>query len=136
MFRNICILAIMAIKAGAAPAEPVTGVDFFEDRSGYPCFATLSTDAGKEVTLQLSDYKDVWSRNFVVSNSASIYRRFFDNRGLRDGDAFEEAFSGIRIGERTFDLHEASLFEVKREDVDEKSAGIFRINEHHNVAHA
>lgn len=133
MSRKTCILAIMALRAGAAAAEPVTESEFFEDRSGYPCFATLSTDAGETVTLQLSDYKDVWSFNFIVSNRASVYRRFFDSRGLRDEDAFEKAFRGVRIGEQTFDLHEASLFEVQREDVDEKTAGIFSINERHNV---
>jgi hypothetical protein len=136
MFRNIFILAIITFKVGSAAAEPVTGSEFFEDRSGYPCAATLSTDVGKAVTLQLSDYKDVWSLTFIVSNRASVYRQFFDSRGLHEGDAFEEAFRSVRIGKRTFVLHEASLFEVQREDVDEKSFGVFDINEQHNVVRA
>lgn len=82
MIRQIGLSAIFIVSAGVAVSETVTGGEFYEDRSGYPCFATLNTDAGKSVTLQLSDYKEVWSLNFVVSDRASVYRRFFDSRGL------------------------------------------------------
>lgn len=136
MLRNTCILAIAIFKAGAAAAAPVTGSEHFENHIGYPCFSTLSTDAGKAVTLQLSDYKDVWSLNFIVSNRASVYRRFFDSRGLQDRDAFEEAFRSVRIGESNLDLHESTMFEVKREGVDERTSGIFEINERHNAVRA
>lgn len=136
MNRKICISAILALSASTAAGETVTGSEFFEDRSGYPCFATLNTDAGKGVTLQLSDYKDVWSINFIVSDRAAVYRKYFDSRGLRDEEAFENAFGGIRIGERNFKFNDTSLFEVQRKDVDEKSAGIFSIDERHNVARA
>ena len=136
MIREIGLSAIFIVSAGVAVSETVTGGEFYEDRSGYPCFATLNTDAGKSVTLQLSDYKDVWSLNFIVSDRASIYRRFFDSRGLRDKGAFEVAFEGVRIGERSFDFNDTSLFEVQRQDVDEKTAGIFSVDEQHNVARA
>lgn len=136
MIRRFGFSAIVVLSAGAAAGETVTGIEFFKDRSGYPCFATLSTDADKSVTLQLSDYKDVWSLKFIVSDRASIYRRFFDSRGLRDEDAFEDAFGGVRIGERTFDFNDMSLFEVQRQDVDDQTAGIFSVDEQHNVARA
>lgn len=136
MIREYGISAIFILSAGVAVGETVTGGEFFEDRSGYPCFATLHTDAGKSVTLQLSDYKDVWSLKFIVSDRASVYRRLFDSRGLRDEGAFEDAFGGVRIGERSFDFNDTSLFEVQRQDVDEKTAGIFSVDEQHNVARA
>ncbi|MFY0692390.1 MAG: hypothetical protein JXR14_10785 [Paracoccaceae bacterium] len=130
------ISAIFILSAGVAAGETVTGGEFFKDLSGYPCFATLQTDADKSVTLQLSDYKDVWSLKFVISDRASVYRRFFASRELRDEDAFEDAFGEVRIGERSFDINEAMLFEIRRQDVDEKTAGIFSIEEQHNVARA
>lgn len=136
MYQSISVLSIFALSSGAALAENVTGSELFQDRSGYPCFAILSTDAGKSVTLQLSDYKDVWSLKFIIADRASVYRRFFDSRGLRDEDAFADAFAGVRIGEREFDFNDTSLFEVQRKDVDDKSAGIFSIDEQHNVARA
>lgn len=136
MFRQIGISAIFIVSANVVVGETVTGGEFYEDRSGYPCFATLNTDAGKSVTLQLSDYKDVWSLKFIVSDRSSVYRRFFDSRGLRDEGAFEDAFEGVRIGERSFDFNDVSLFEVRRQDVDEKTAGIFSVDEKHNVARA
>ena len=136
MIKQIGLSAIFIVSAGIAVSETVTGGEFYEDRSGYPCFATLNTDAGKSVTLQLSDYKDVWSLKFIVSDRASVYRRFFDSRGLRDEGAFEDAFKGVRIGERSFDFTDTSLFEVQRRDVDEKTAGIFSVDEQHNVARA
>ncbi|MDX8355678.1 hypothetical protein [Cognatiyoonia sp. IB215182] len=136
MIRNLGISAVLIFGAGMAAGETVTGGEFFEDQSGYPCSATLQTDANKSVTLQLSDYKDVWSLRFIISDRASIYRRFFDSRGLHDKDAFEDAFRGVRIGERSFDFNDASLFEVHRQDVDDKTSGIFSIDEKHNVARA
>lgn len=136
MIRRFGISAILILIAQVAAGETVTGGEFFEDRSGYPCFATLHTDADKSVTLQLSDYKDIWSLNIVISDRASVYRRFFDSRGLRDNDAFEDALGGVRIGEHSFDFNDTSLFEVQRQDVDEKTAAIFSIDEQHNVARA
>lgn len=136
MIRQIGISAILTMTAGMAAGETVTGSEFFEDRSGYPCFATLNTDVGKSVTLQLSDYEDVWSLIFIISDRASVYRQFFDSRGLRDEDAFENAFGGVRLGARTFDFNYTSLFEARRQDVDEKTAGIFSVDERHNVARA
>ena len=136
MIRQISISAIVALNAGTAVGETVTGIEFFEERSGYPCFATLNTDADKSITLQLSDYKEVWSLKFIVSDRASIYRRFFDSRGVRDEDAFEDAFGEVRIGERMFDFNDAWLFEIKRQDVNESTAGIFSVDEQHNVARA
>lgn len=127
---------LISIIGSGVNAETVSSHEMFEDRSGYPCFATLDTDAGKSVTLQLSDYKDVWSLKFIVSDRASIYRRFFDSRGLRDEDAFKDAFGGVSIGERSFDFNDTALFEVQRKAVDEKTAGIFSIDEQHNVARA
>jgi hypothetical protein len=133
----ICLIfGLVSAATDVASAESITGSEFFENRSGYPCFANLTTDSGKNVTLQLSDYKDVWSLKFVIADRASVYRRFFDSRGLRDEDAFADAFAVVRIGEREFDFNDTSLFEVRRPDVDEKSAGIFSIDEQHNVAHA
>jgi hypothetical protein len=129
-------LVVCTLTAKAAAGETVTGSEFFEDRSGYPCFATLNTDADKNVTLQLSDYKDIWSLNFFVSDRAPVYRNFFDSRGLRDSDAFEDVFGGVRIGEHTFDFNDTTLFEAKRQDVDENSTGEFSIHEQHNVARA
>lgn len=136
MIRKIKIAMVLTLIAGTAASETVTSAEFFEDRNGNPCFVTLNTDLGKSITLQLSDSKDVWSLNLIISDRASIYGRFFDSRGLRDGSAFEGAFDHIRIGERTFDLNDASLLEVQRQGVDEKSAGIFSIEEQHNVARA
>lgn len=129
-------LAIIALSAGAAKSETVTTIEHSINRNGFPCFATLSTDANKKITLQLSDYKDVWAINFIISDRASIYRRFFDSQGLRDENAFADAFSEVRIGESTFDFNSISLFETSLHDVDEKSAGIFSIEEQHNVARA
>lgn len=136
MNREIWISAIFALSASTAAGEAVEGGQFFENHSGYPCFVTLNTDADQSVTLQLSDYKDAWSLNFVISDRASVYRRFFDSRGLRDEVAFKDAFSEVRIGEGTFNFHDTSLFEVQRQDVDEKSTGILSIKEQHNVARA
>ena len=136
MIRKFGISAIVVVSAGAAAGETVTGNEFFKNRSGYPCFSTLNTDANKNVTLQLSDYKNVWSLNFVVSDRASTYRQFFDSRGLYDDVSFEVAFGGVKIGGQTFDFSDASLFEIRRQDVDGKTAGIFSLNEQHNVARA
>ncbi|SFA98289.1 hypothetical protein SAMN05421688_2086 [Poseidonocella pacifica] len=136
MIRSFGISAILILSAQASAGETLTGGEFYEDRSGYPCFTTLHTDAEKSVTLQLSDYKDVWSLKFIISDRASVYRRFFDSQGLRDADAFKDAFGGVRIGERSFDFNDTSLIEVQRQDVDEKTAGIFSVDERHNVARA
>lgn len=137
MYFKIGALALLAGLAGSvATGETVTGQEFYEDHNGYPCFLTLRTDAGTGVTLQLSDYKDVWSLKFVVSDRAKVYRRFFDSRGLRDADAFAEAFQSVRIGDRNFDLTDTSLFAVQRSGVDDKTAGFFEIEERHNVARA
>lgn len=136
MIRVTCLSAILMMFAGTVMGETVTGSEFFKDRSGYPCFVTLNTDAGKSATIQLSDYKEVWSLNFVISDRASVYRGYFDKRGLRDEDAFAQAFGVVQIGENSFDFNDVSLFEVMREDVDEKSAGIFSLDERHNVVRA
>ncbi|WP_420858013.1 hypothetical protein [Marivivens marinus] len=136
MFRAFNISAALTLVACEATAETVTGREFFEDRAGYPCFVTLYTDADKSVTLQLSDYKDIWSLRFIISDRSLVYQRFFDNRGLRDEDAFEDAFGEIRIGADRFDLSDVSLFEVRLQDLDDNSAGIFGIEERHNVVPA
>lgn len=136
MKQLIAISAALIVDANHAASESVIDSEFFEDRSGYHCFATLTTETEKTITLQLSDYEDIWSLNFIISNRASVYQRFFDSHGLRDEDEFEMAFRGVRIGERTLDFNDTSLFVVKREDVDEKSAAIFSIEERHNVASA
>lgn len=136
MLRQIGLFASLIFSAGGAVGETVIGSEFYEDRSGYPCFATLNTDAGKSITLQLSDDKDVWSLHFIVSDRALVYRQFFDSRGLQDTGAFEDAFQEVLIGDRSFDLNESFLFEVQRKDVDEQTAGIFSVPEQHNVARA
>lgn len=136
MIRTLCVSLSVILSAGMVAGETVTRGELFKDRSGYPCFATLHTDADKSVTLQLSDYKDVWSLNFVISDRASVYRRFIDSRGVRDEDAFEDAFDNVRIGNRSFDLNDTSLFTRALQDVDKKSAGIFSIDERHNVVSA
>ncbi|WP_282602221.1 hypothetical protein [Paracoccus sp. PARArs4] len=136
MFEEIGLSAIIIVSAGVVVGETVTEGEFSKDRGGYPCSATLNTDAGKSVILQLSDYADAWSLKFVVPDRASVYRRFFDSRGLRDEDAFEDAFGGVRIGERSFDFNDTSLFEIQRQDVDEKTAGIFSLDEQHNAVRA
>jgi len=96
----------------------------------------LNTDADKKITLQLSDYKDVWSLHFLISDRANIYRKFFDKRGLRDEAAFTGAFGEVRIGKRTIDFNDISFLEVQRQNVNEKTFGIFSIEEQHNVARA
>lgn len=136
MIRKIGLSAIYLMSAEVAVGETVTGGESYEDRSGYPCVATLNTDAGKSVTLQLSDYKDVWSLKLIVSDRATVYRRFFDSRGLRDKGAFDTAFEGVRIGERSLDFNDTVFFEVQRKDVDEKTTGIFSVDEQHNVTRA
>lgn len=133
-FRSAGVSLVFLLAASAGAAETITGQEFSKDFNGYPCFVTLNSEAGKDITLQLSDYKDVWSLNFIVSNRADVYRRFFDSSGLRDERAFGEAFESVKIGDRDFDFEETSLFEVQRQDVDEKTAGIFEIKEQHNVA--
>ncbi len=135
-FQSACIPLAILLAAGAAAAETVSGSEFSKDFNGYPCFVTLNTGAGKGITLQLSDYKDVWSLNFVVVNRADVYRKYFDSRGLRDERAFKDAFRSVKIGDRSIDFEETSLFEVQRKDVDEKTAGIFEIKEQHNVTQA
>lgn len=135
-FKGVIGSSVFLLVFGPAAAETIVGQEFSKDFNGYPCFVTLNTEAGKGVTLQLSDYKDVWSLNFIVSDRADTYRRFFDSRGLRDERAFSEAFGGVKIGGRDFNFEEISLFEVQRQDVDEKTAGIFEIKEQHNVSQA
>ena len=134
--KHILTAAAFVLSAEAAACETVTSNETFEDRSGYPCFATLHTDVGKSITLQLSDYKDVWSLNFIISDRATVYRQFFNSRGLLDPDAFDDALGSVSIGERTFEFADTWLYEAQRQDVDEDSAGIFSINEQHNVARA
>lgn len=133
-FKGAVVSAVFLFATGAANAETVVGQEFAKDFNGYPCFVTLNTEAGKSMTVQLSDYKDVWSLNFFAPDRADIYRRFFDSRGLRDERAFSEAFSSIKIGGRDFKFEEVSLFAVQRKEVDEKTSGIFAVKEQHNVA--
>ena len=133
---GIGILVLSIFGAGTALGETVISQETFKDRSGYPCFTTLTTDADKSITLHLSDYKDVWSIDFFVSDRAAVYRRFFDSRGLRDEAAFEDAFGSARIGGRAFEFNDTLLFDVRRQDIDEKSAGVFGIEAQHNVTRA
>ena len=130
------LIGLFMMLADVAAGETVVAQEFFEERSGYPCFATLRTDAEKSIIMQLSDYKDVWSLNFVISNRSAVYRRFFDSNELRDEEAFGEAFEAVQIGKRNINFNETSLFEVQRKDVDENTVGIFSIDERHNVAQA
>ena len=134
--KHILTAAAFVLSAEAAACETVTSNETFEDRSGYPCFATLHTDVGKSITLQLSDYKDVWSLKFFISDRATVYRQFFNTIGLPDQDAFYDTLGSVSIGERTFEFAKTRLYETRRQDVDEDSAGIFTINEQHNVARA
>jgi hypothetical protein len=127
---------ILLFSSGAALCETVSGYELSEDKSGYPCFLDIQTDAGKKITLQLSDYKDVWSINFFVQGRASTYRQFFNTHGLHDGDAFTTAFPKISVGGTAFDLYEASLFVVQQSEVGEDTSGLFSISEQHNVAAA
>lgn len=136
MIKEIGTSVILTFFAGMAAGETVISSELFEDRSGYPCFATLSTDAEKGVTIRLSDYKDVWSLVFLISDRASVYVHFFKSNGLRDVDRFEDTFDRVLIGDRSFDFNEASLFEVQRQDVDENTTGLFSVDEKHNVARA
>lgn len=133
LFRYASASAVFALAAGVATGETVTSSEFKKDQSGYPCLAELITDADKSVSVNLSDYKDVWSVNFYLSDRASVYRRFFNNRGLHDKDALEDSFSIILIGESSFDIHDSTLFAVQLKDVDEKTTGIFSVKEKHNV---
>lgn len=125
---------ILLFSSGAALCETASGYELSEGKSGYPCFLEVETDAGKKITLQLSDYKDTWSITFVVSDRASIYRQFFDAQGLRDEDALTAAFQKVIVGGTPFNIHEASLLEVQQIDVSEKTTAFFRISEQHNVA--
>jgi hypothetical protein len=136
--RNLLGLAIFLLTTSTATAaETVTGSELKEDHNGYPCFTTLHTDAEKKITLQLSDYKDVWSLNFFVSDRAFIYRQFFDNQGLRgDNDAFAEAFDSVRIGERTITLNDAHFYVIRLQDLDESSGSSHSIVLRHNVVMA
>lgn len=137
MIQKFGILAGLVLIAHAAAGETVIVGEFHEDHNGYPCFATLHTDADRSVTLQLSDYRDIWSLRFVVADRASDYRRFFDSRGLRDKNAFKKAIDLVRIGERSFEFNDTSLlFGVRREEVNEKTTGIFSVDEQHNVTRA
>lgn len=135
MIRQTCFTVILALSAGAVSGETVTGSETFENRSEYPCFATLQTDVGKEIILQLSDYKNVWSLNFMISDRGTAYRRFYNNsRGLLDLDAFKDAFGEVRIGESTFEFGDIFIFATRRIDVDEDTFAEFKIIERHNVA--
>lgn len=133
-FRNAGISLAFLLMAGTAASETVTGQKFLKDFNGYHCYVTLNTEAGEGLTLQLSDYKDVWHLIFGVDNRADVFRKFFDSHGLRDARSFESAFRSVKIGDRDFDFDEATLFEVQRKDVDQTTTGIFEIKEQHNVA--
>jgi hypothetical protein len=140
MIRQTSFTIMLALSAGAVAGETVTRSETFEDRSGYPCFATVHTDVGKNFTLQLSDYKNVWSLNFLFSDRAAAYRQFYNDgsegKKRLDKDAFRDAFGGVRIGESTFEFDDIStVFMYQyRQDVDEYTTAIFEIHEKHNVA--
>ena len=110
-------LAFLMTIGSQVVAETVTGSEFEKNVAGYPCFLRVDTDANKQIVLQLSEQKDVWSLNFLVLDRAAVYRRFFTDN-LRDDDAFSNAFDAIRIGERRIKLNRATLFEVQLQDVD------------------
>jgi hypothetical protein len=133
MRKWISISAVMVLSAGIAAAEIVTSSEFSKGNNRVPCSVDLNTDAGKKIDVLLSHNNDIWSLDLFVSDRASVYRRFFDNRGLRDEDAFSAAFSELRIGDRTFDFDEVTLFEVLQRDLDEETTGGFEIEEKHNV---
>lgn len=136
MTKSAAIALALLPLGSSLTAETLTSHELQQNVSGYLCLLNMETAEGPEVSLQLSDYKDVWSVNILVQNAPDRFRRFFDERGLRDEEAWEEEFQQVLIGERTFDLHQTDLMEVQRSEVDERSFAVFRIAERHNVAAA
>lgn len=131
--RLLCI-TMLAFAPFVAQAETVDSFEMSENKSGYPCFLAIETSEDTEVTIQLSDYKDIWSINVWVNNRPEKYKTFFTS-GFSgpDSEAFYEAYNSIEFGGKSFDLHDATLFEFEVEDIDEKSAGSFELEERHNV---
>lgn len=136
MFRLSYALVLASFLAAPASGETVTRVEFLKEHNGYPCMSTLFSNEGKEVSVQLSDYKDVWSLQFNVSDRAEIYKKFFDGRGILDLSSFEDQFDAILIGGRLLPLNEVFLLDVRLQDLNEKSTGKFEIRAKHNVANA
>mgnify|MGYP000692830430 FL=1 len=136
MVRFFGFIVAFSFASQASAEEAVKNSEFFENTSGYPCSVKLITDEEKSISLQLSDYKNVWSLQFNVPNRASSYKRFFDDLGLRDERAFKSAFEEIRIGKRRLKLNDVSLLEVQRKDVDARTFGMFSLDEIHNVVRA
>lgn len=128
------LFALSPAVAEPAGAETISGHEVRKLDKGMPCLLTLRTGETWNTSLSLSYYKDVWSLDFDIDNRASVFSRFFDNLDFRDEAAFSAAFKGVRIGDVTFDFHNAELFEVQRKDVNEKTFASFDIAERHNVA--
>lgn len=135
-FRLMCIFGVIATPV-LARSEAVQSYSMTEDQSGYPCFLKLETAEETDVTIQLSDYKDIWSINVWVNNRPSIYRTLFTSRSsIPDSDALLERYSQIEFGGSSFDLVKAVLYEIGKQDVDRDTAAAFELAERHNVARA
>lgn len=127
-------LVAMVFAANQASPDTIASYELKNDSSDHSCHMTTALSGGKGPTLQISQYKGVWSLSVYVSDRSNVYRNYFDSRGLRDTDGFNKSFGTLRVGQKTFEFHEVDLMEVMKEGVDEKTVAIFKVNEKHNVS--
>ena len=89
-------------SVSTALATEVDTVDFQEDYNGYPCFLSMKSENGGNLTFQLSDYKDIWRLNLVVSNRALVFQDFFNNQGRYKVDEFSRTFTKVVLDGKEF----------------------------------
>lgn len=132
--RNAFFFLAFCSLSGAAAAEPVTSNEFQRDVADYPCSTTMKTSSGRAFVVQLSDYKDVWSLNFLLSGNPTVLRTFFDSRGLRDDDRFAAAVARITIGRSEIAVSDATVHAVQVSEVDASTFAEVGVETLHRVS--
>lgn len=130
-----CTALLMASNlASGAWAGDVTRFELKEEFHGYPCFLTLQTTDDPELTIQLSDYKDVWSLNFFVSHNPTAIKRLGTKNNIVNRDELLTNVPSVHLDDRSFPFHEANLFAAGSAPFDDSTPAIFELREKHNVA--
>jgi hypothetical protein len=137
MFRvsTATVFLPLALVGAIAQAEPVVKASFDENVSGHPCKVKLDTQSGRTFAMNLSDHEG-WGLTFFVRGTPQLLSPYFNKRGSRDQDRLLSDVDAVRIGQSSFDLDGAEIWEIEWKKVDTKTEVSFDLETEHKVGRA
>lgn len=130
------IFLILLIFPSIAWSEEVVKFEVARNLNGRPCQVEFISDRGTKISLQVSEYKDVWSMSFWINNRADKFKSYFQaGFSAPDAEKFLNEFKEISFSGKEFQVDEGFIYSFGNgaSSVDDRTQANLEIKLKHRV---